>query len=343
MKVGSDLRKQHIIRFNAISAYENLPSQQYISKARFKGYEGNILLFIWKASIKGINSDVVILSHINLAWVGIIIKTLSPKTKIYVQAHGKEVWGILNYHKKYLLQKADFILPVSTYTRDVLINKYEINPSKFIILNNCIDPYFKREFSQDIQHKIELETGFNQNHQIILTLTRLASSEKYKGYDQVIEAVSIIKKSNPAIRYIIAGKYDNQEYERIQLLIAHYDVANEVRLTGFIEDDELSTYFGMADVFAMPSKKEGFGIVFIEAMACGLAVIAGNQDGSVDALRNGEMGTLINPDDTDELVKAINESLSKNIHFNHLDLMKKTDEYFGYAQYRQQVKNIILE
>ena len=342
MKVGTDLRKEHLIRFNAIDCYDNLPAPEYISPNRFKGFRGNILHFIWSASLKGSKCDSVILGHINLAWVGIIIKTLSPKTKIYVLAHGIEVWRKLKYNKRYLLHKADFILPVSTYTRDILIKKHGVNPLKCIVLNNCIDPNFKRKFSQSVQQKIESETGFNKNHQIILTLTRLSCSEKYKGYDQVIKAVSIIKKSNPNMRYIIAGKYDEQEYKRIQLLIAHYEVANEVKLTGFIEDDEVGTYFGIADVFVMPSKKEGFGIVFIEAMACGLAVIGGNQDGSVDALRNGEMGTLINPDDTEELVTAITKTLKNNVHFNHLDLMKKTDQYFGYEQYLQQVKKIIL-
>jgi glycosyltransferase involved in cell wall biosynthesis len=119
-------------------------------------------------------------------------------------------------------------------------------------------------------------------------------------------------------------------------------VVNEVKLTGFIKDDDVSTYFGMADVFVMPSKKEGFGIVFIEAMACGLAVIGGNQDGSVDALRNGEMGTLINPDNMDELIIAINNQLLNKITLNQREMVKKIEEYFGYTQYKEQLKNILL-
>lgn len=343
MKVGTDLGKNHLIRFNTMDAYDDLPNSKYISPNRFKGFKGNIIYFIWKASLKGCKCDAVILSHINSAWVGIIIKTLSPKTKIYVLAHGIEVWRKLSYHKKYLLHIADYILPVSAYTKDILVTKDEINPSKCIILNNCIDPYFNSEFKEDIRLKIEKETGFNKNHQILLTLTRLSSSDKYKGYDQVIYAVSIIRKTNPNIRYIIAGKYDEQEYNRINLLIAHYDVANEVKLAGFIKNEEVSTYFALADIFVMPSKKEGFGIVFIEAMACGLAVIGGNQDGSLDALRHGEMGTLINPDNNEELIQAITDNLNNNIHFDHLEMVKKTEAYFGYAQYRQQVQNIIFQ
>ncbi len=342
MKVGTDLRSQHLIRFSAMSAYDDLPSEKYISNNRFKGFNGNLITFILEASLKGIQSNVVMLSHIHLAWVGIIIKTLSPKTKVYVQVHGIEVWRNLTYIKKLLLKKADFILPVSAYTQSVMVNKHHVSPKKCIILNNCVDPNFKRKFNPKTQQIVEEKTGINASHQTLLTLTRLSSFEKYKGYDQVIKAVSIIKKSNPNIRYIIAGKYDEAEFNRIQTLLIQYNILNEVKLTGFINDDDVSTYFGIADVFVMPSKKEGFGIVFIEAMACGLPVIGGNKDGSVDALRNGEIGTLINPDSIEELVVAINKHLNNKDLINHLELIKKTDEYFGYTQYKEQIKNILL-
>lgn len=342
MKVGSDLSTQHLIRFSALGAYDDLPAEKYIPYKKFIGYKGNLFTFIKAATKKGVQNDVVMLGHIHLALVGVVIKILSPKTKVYVQAHGIEVWRKLSFIKKLLLQKADFILPVSKFTQHVLVTKHHVNPAKCIVLNNCVDPNFKKHFKPITQQLIQEKTGINSSHQTLLTLTRLASTEKYKGYDQVIKAVSIIKKTNPLIRYIIAGKYDELEYQRLQELILKLNVVNEVKLTGFIADDDISTYFGIADVFVMPSKKEGFGIVFIEAMACGLSVIGGNQDGSVDALRNGEMGTLINPDDMDELLNAINCHLLKKATFNHLEIIKKTDEYFGYTQYKEQVKNILL-
>jgi len=342
MKVGSDLSAQHLIRFNALDAYDDLPSQKYISSKRFLGFKGNLLKFILVATKKGIKNDIVLLSHINSSLVGVIIKTLSPKTKVYIQVHGIEVWRKLNFIKRQLLKKADLILPVSVFTQNVMVNQHHVNPAKCIVLNNCIDPNFTRKFNQHTQKLIQHKTGINSSHQVLITLTRLSSYEKYKGYDQVIKAVSIIKKTNPLIRYIIAGKYDDDEYKRIQTLIQQHNVENEVKLTGFINDDDISTYFGIADVFVLPSKKEGFGIVFIEAMACGLPVIGGNQDGSVDALCNGEMGTLINPDSIDELVNAINNQLANIKTFNHLEIINKTEEYFGYNQYKEQFKNIIL-
>jgi phosphatidylinositol alpha-1,6-mannosyltransferase len=134
---------------------------------------------------------------------------------------------------------------------------------------------------------------------------------------------------------MLSGQYDSTEELRIRKLISSCGVEEEVILTGFLNEKELADYFLLADLFVLPSKKEGFGIVFIEALACGLPVICGNADGSIDAIRNGELGTAINVDDLDELEKTITMYLKKPLtvhtrqnlqsqcllHFNELDYM----------------------
>ena len=145
-----------------------------------------------------------------------------------------------------------------------------------------------------------------------------------------------------ATPYLILGKYDQQEYERVNHLIAKFNLQKEVKLCGFIPDEEISSYFSLADLFVMPSQKEGFGIVFIEAMACGLPVIAGELDGSVDALVNGDLGILINPNDEQALTNAIkhykNHPLSQEPHL----LMEKVSENFGYSQYKKNLEKLLL-
>jgi len=133
----------------------------------------------------------------------------------------------------------------------------------------------------------------------------LASSEQYKGHEQVIKSVSGLKQKYPDIKYILSGQYDLVEETRIRDLIDKYDVSNEVILTGFLDENELTDHFLLADLFVLPSKKEGFGIVFVEALACGLPVICGNADGSTDAIKNGKLGTSINVDDLNELQDTI--------------------------------------
>ena len=74
-------------------------------------------------------------------------------------------------------------------------------------------------------------------------------------------------------------------------------------------DEEIVDYYNLCDIFVIPSKGEGFGIVYLEALACGKPVIGGNQDGAIDALCNGELGLLIDPDSVDEIASNLSDIL----------------------------------
>jgi phosphatidylinositol alpha-1,6-mannosyltransferase len=158
----------------------------------------------------------------------------------------------------------------------------------------------------------------------------------------VILALAQLKAEGKKYKYLILGRSDNKEYKRVTDLILQLDLKEEVEICGYISDEEISSYFGLAHLFVMPSQKEGFGIVFIEAMACGLPVIAGNLDGSVDALVNGDLGILIDPNDEEALVAAIknyeNHPLSQNADL----LIKKVNENFGYSQYKKNLETLLL-
>ncbi|HEY4194318.1 MAG TPA: glycosyltransferase, partial [Mucilaginibacter sp.] len=104
----------------------------------------------------------------------------------------------------------------------------------------------------------------------------------------------------------------------------------------------LTDHFLLSDLFVLPSKKEGFGIVFIEALACGLPVICGNADGSIDAIRDGELGTAINVDDLGELEKTIDRYLKTPLTLTtRRDLQRQCLLYFNEMHYRNNLKKII--
>lgn len=108
-------------------------------------------------------------------------------------------------------------------------------------------------------------------------------------------------------------------------------------LTGFIPDHELEDHYNLCDVFAMPSKGEGFGIVFLEAMACGKPVLAGNKDGSVDAVLNGELGVLVDPDDVAQITEALRLVLTGRhplaILRQPAEIRRRVIEAYGYPQF----------
>jgi len=313
---------------------------QYLPQQNFKGFGLKKLIFAIKAVSAARSSDIVLISHINLAAIGLLIKIFNPKCKIWLIAHGIEVWRTLPQYKRSFLRHCDKIICVSNYTKQQMIARHQLATEKCTVLNNAVDPFMNVPVNFMKPDHLLKRYGLTDQNQIIFTLTRLAVTEQYKGHDQVIKVISQLKRAFPAIKYILAGQYDHKEEIRIRKLISEHDVNEQVILTGFIDEAELSDHFLLADVFVLPSKKEGFGIVFIEALANGLQVICGNSDGSVDAIRNGELGNAINADNLDELRESITQYLVSPLteekrrhlkdrclsHFNETDYMNKLEK-----------------
>jgi len=331
--------------FNLWSLYDSnehlMP--QYLPAENFKGFDHNLRKFIIQ-TIFAKKPDIIILSHINLAVIGLLVKTIHPKCKIWLIGHGIEVWRPLSKPKKKLLKYCDKVICVSHFTREQMISRHHTDPEKCKVLNNAVDPFMKlpATFAKP-EHLLNRYWLTNEN-QVIFTLTRLASTEQYKGHDQVIKVISKLKEKFPNIRYVLAGQYDHREEIRIQKLISEYKVDKEVILPGFINENELSDYFLLADLFVLPSKKEGFGIVFIEALACGLPVICGNVDGSVDAIRDGELGRAINPDGLADLEKALSDYLSTPMpESKRHDLQNQCLLHFNETDYMKNLEKLILD
>ena len=134
----------------------------------------------------------------------------------------------------------------------------------------------------------------------------------------MINCLPDLVKKIPNIKYIIAGKYDDEEKLRLEKMINDLGLINVVQLTGFLKEDEICDHYQLGDIFVMPSQGEGFGIVFIEAAVCGSKIIAGNKDGSVDALRNGDLGLLVDPISTKEISNAVLKLHSEKSFWNHV-------------------------
>jgi phosphatidylinositol alpha-1,6-mannosyltransferase len=341
----NNITERHNLNFSLWSVYDRNEDimPKYLSASKFKGFGADRIKFIADAIKLGRQCDTVILSHINMAAVGLAIKLLNPKCRVMLIAHGIEVWRPVTLLKRAFLKQCDKIICVSEFTRTEVVKWHKTNPDKCIVLNNAIDPFMKLPVDLGKPLSLLKRYGLTTDNDILFTLTRLANTEQYKGYDQVIRSIGKLKTKFPEIRYVLAGQYDEEEKQRINNLIAQHKAEGLVILSGFINEEELTDHFLMADLFILPSKKEGFGIVFIEALACGLPVICGNTDGSLDAVKHGKLGTAINPDSTDELELAVLNHLENRPSLaERARLQQECTSYFNTDCYLTKLENLLI-
>lgn len=322
---------------DAFSVYDEDADEKYFNKQWFNGFNGNKIKCLLSIICSGRKYSTILIGHINLAPLVYLIKLFFPSKQLILFAHGIEVWKPLAGKKAWLLKNANAIYAVSNFTKTSLLeNNLGPTSDKIKILPNVLDLFFPYPTNFDKPAYLLDRYGIQPNEKILLTLSRLSSEEQYKGYDQVIKILNELNTDETIVKYVIAGKADEQELNRVKQLIKEEGLADIVILTGFVKEQELIDHYLLADIFVLPSKGEGFGIVLMEALACGKKVIAGNKDGSVDALMNGELGTLINPDDLDQLKLAIIDSLNDTI-FDPLIIQASAKEYFSFLGFKNRL------
>jgi phosphatidylinositol alpha-1,6-mannosyltransferase len=198
--------------------------------------------------------------------------------------------------KRLVFKKAKKIFVVSHFTKNLVLTKCDAEANKICLLHPGVD------LSQ-----WEL---INRSHlpvQNFFTVTRLLD---YKGVDRVIEAMSKLKNHHKNWQYYIAG--EGPDRKRLEKMVNDFNLSKHISFLGAIDDTNLKKCFSEADLFIMCSRDdwkkpevEGFGIVFLEAAACGIPSLGGKSGGISDAVIDGETGWLVPPENSDEIFKVL--------------------------------------
>jgi len=242
--------------------------------------------------------DVVICGHVNLLPVAC---ALSPRPLLFV--YGIEAWKRPNSPiANRLLHRAGAVVSISEITRDRLVawSGYK-GPTH--ILPNAIhaEQYGIRAKNPELVTRYALE-----GKRVLLTVGRLAAEERYKGFDEIIEILGRLPED---VVYLIAG--GGNDLLRLQRKAVNCGVETRVAFTGLFPDHEKQDLYALADVYVMPSRGEGFGYVFLEALASGAPVIGSKHDGGREALLDGRLGLLVDPANPAEIEAAIREVLAR--------------------------------
>ncbi len=224
----------------------------------------------------------------------------------YLWAYGYEFQKVARrplvrrlYQKIY--GSAERVFPITRFVASRL-EQFGVARSKMQIIYPGVDTRFFRP-PEGAQHAVNAKTG----EKIILSVSRLVPR---KGQDAVLRAMPDVLGREPMARYWIAGEGPWRAH--LEALASKLGLQSHVRFLGKVQDERLRELYGLCDVFAMPSREceatghvEGFGIVFLEANACGKPVIAGISGGMPEAVEDGKSGLLVNPEQTQEVAAAL--------------------------------------
>jgi glycosyltransferase involved in cell wall biosynthesis len=258
-------------------------------------------------------------------------------------AHGIDVWDLPDGPRRRALSQVERVVAVSHFTRDRVAALPGLDPARLRVVPNS---FAENAFQPGPKPLAMLQRyGLRADQPVLLTVSRLDPAERYKGHAEVLAALPALAQEFPGLRYLIAGQ--GGLAEELQQQARALGVAEWVIFAGFVPEFELADHYRLADAFVMPSRGEGFGIVFLEAMACGRPVIAGNADGSVDALNDGRLGVLVDPGNPAELVQAVRDVLTAR-HPNRLlfDPQRLHDEVvaaFGAGAFRTRWQRLVEE
>jgi len=291
------------------------------------------------ASVGRRRPDHIISTHVNFGPAAQIAKRTfgTPYTLV---AHGIDIHSGLPAETVSSLRAADGIVAVSEWTRLRVLDLGGIDPEVVTVLPNTFDEgrFTVAPPSQALRERYGVRNG----ERVVLTVARLAPHERYKGYDRVIRALPLVNEIAGPVRFIVVGK--GEDKERLEAVSSVLGVRPMVTLAGFVSDEELADHYRLADVFAMPSTGEGFGIVFLEAMGCGTPVVAGNRDGSVDALANGRLGCLVDPNSIEAIASGIGATLLGRglpLWFDRSSLRAAVVMRFGRAAFQEAVMDAL--
>jgi len=237
---------------------------------------------------------------------------LAPLTQLLCQSrgvpytvltYGKEVWYRLPDRERKALASSAGIWTISRYSRDRLCAANGLDVQKVQILPCVVDG---DTFTPGPKSSALIVQYGLADAKVLMTVARLWSSDIYKGVDVTIRALPAIAQVFPNVKYLVIGRGDDQP--RLAQLAKDLGVADHVVFAGFVPTPDLVEHYRIADAYIMPSQ-EGFGIVYLEAMACGRPVVAGDADGSADPLEDGRLGWQVPHRDPDAVAAACIEIL----------------------------------
>lgn len=298
------------------------------------GGKGGYARAVGQALLTGGRFDGVVCGHLNL----LPLAALAARWKrapLLLIIHGIDAWeppqgGLMAWLARRAVARVDAFVAVSGVTKERFLAWTGLAEDAGFVVPNCIDA---SGFGPGPKPEALLERYGLAGRTVLLTLGRLSAQERYKGHDEVLQALPALAAEVPELAYLIVG--DGDDRPRLEHKAAELGVAERVVFAGYIPETEKADHYRTADAFVMPGRGEGFGIVYLEAMACGVPVVASALDASREAVRDGALGAVVDPDDPDSIRRGILDALAAD------RVVPEGLSYFSFERFQERWHDVV--
>jgi glycosyltransferase involved in cell wall biosynthesis len=282
----------------------------------------------------------VLAAHPNLAPIVTAMKVLAPGMKSIVCTHGVEVWEPLSLVRRRALCRANLVLAPSRATAEFLESLQHVSPKHIRVLPWALDPDFDTLAATNRPGK--LPAAFPSGP-VILTVGRWLVTERYKGMDTIILALPRLLLRWPDLQLALVGSGDDRQW--LEAIARESGVRLHVHFLSDLSYTELSACYAASEIFALPSRGEGFGFVYLEAMARSRPVIGGAHGGAPEIIQDGVTGYLVQHGDAAQLATSIDTILSNPELARQMGQRgrERVDKDFRFSVFAKAFKKIIKD
>jgi phosphatidylinositol alpha-1,6-mannosyltransferase len=290
MKMILRIAEVHRQPYDVLSVIDNADTATPDVLAYF-GCGGSKLQYCFEAVRFGLHGKArkVIVGHVGLLPVAWALRMVGFTKEYTLVLHGIEAWQRLGWMQRLAAGRAKSVIATTTYTAREFCYFNEIDHERCMVI----------PLSGDIQAR-QFDRLPPERELRLMTVSRLSAADRYKGFDCLLASVRRGLECGLPLTLQIVGSGDDSE--RLRAVASSLGIQDFIRFRGSLTDAELEQVYSESHVFVMPSKKEGFGIVYLEAMATGLPCIGANHGGVPEVIEHGKSGFLVEYDDAEQIV-----------------------------------------
>lgn len=277
-----------------------------------------------------------------------LVATLARVRPHVILAHGAELFppaqpwrrGVWRWLRRRVLESAGLVVANSHYTAEMV--RALAPAARVVAIPLAVD---HERFSPADRASARQKWGIG-DHRVVCSVSRIHA---YKGYETVLKALAALAPHERAqITYLIAGK--GPDMEALQRRARELGVDQQVRWLGFVPDDDLPDLYRAADLFVLATQErpgeqsvEGFGLVFLEAQACGTPVVGTRTGGIPDAVTDGDGGWLIEQDDVSALAGIFSRLVADPVAFSEMgeQARQRVEREFTWEHYLMRLQDAL--